>query len=123
MTKISTLKAGVIATSKVKAKPTTGNQKTKQPEAALSDFSAAAERFMAAAQSDATKRAYASDIKHFLANGGAIPSSPAVLAEYLASSAEKLSVATLVRRLTAIHKAHLEISAKSPAQRDRKSVV
>ena len=116
MTKISTSKAGVIATSKTKTELSTGNQKTKQPEAVLSGFPAAAERFIAAAQSDATKRAYASDLKHFLANGGGIPSSPAVLAEYLAFSAEKLSVATLVRRLTAIHKAHLEISAKSPAQ-------
>jgi site-specific recombinase XerD len=55
-------------------------------------------------------------LKHFSANGGAIPAGPAVLAEYLAKCAEKLSVATIERRLTAIHKAHLEKSLKSPAQ-------
>ena len=55
-------------------------------------------------------------MRHFFANGGSIPASPAVLAEYLASSAEKLSVATLERRLTAIHKAHLEKNLESPAQ-------
>jgi hypothetical protein len=41
-------------------------------------------------------------LKHFSANGGAIPASPAVLAEYLAKCAEKLPVATIERRLTAI---------------------
>ena len=86
------------------------------PEAVLSSFSTIADRFIAASQSNATKRAYVSDLKHFFANGGAIPSSPAVLAEYLATCAEKLSVATIERRLTAIHKAHLEKSLESPAQ-------
>ncbi len=86
------------------------------PEAVLSSFSTIADRFIAASQSNATKRAYVSDLKHFFANGGAIPSSPAVLAEYLAKCAEKLSVATIERRLTAIHKAHLEKSLQSPAQ-------
>jgi integrase len=115
MTKISTPKACVIAASKTKTAPNTGDQTTKQTQAILSGFPAAADRFIAAAQSDATKRAYASDLKHFLANGGAIPASPTVLAEYLASCAENLSVATLERRLTAIHKAHLEKDLKSPA--------
>jgi integrase len=82
----------------------------------LSGFSSTAEQFIAASQSAATKRAYASDLKHFFANGGAIPSSPAALAEYLARCAEKLSVATLERRLTSIHKAHLEKSLESPAR-------
>lgn len=85
------------------------------PKAVLSRFSGAADHFIAASQSAATKRAYASDLRHFFANGGSIPASPAVLAEYLASSAEKLSVATLERRLTAIHKAHLEKNLSSPA--------
>jgi integrase len=121
MIKISTQKAGANAASKTETKTTVtvGDKTTAQPQAVLSGFPATADRFIAAAQSDATKRAYASDLKHFLANGGAIPSSPTVLAEYLASCAEKLSVATLERRLTAIHKAHLEISVKSPAQSER----
>lgn len=97
---------------------TTTSKRTPQkpPEGVLSGFSATAEQFIAASQSAATKRAYAFDLKHFLANGGSVPASPAVLAEYLARCAEKLSVATLERRLTAIHKAHLEKSLKSPAR-------
>ena len=86
------------------------------PEGVLSGFSDTAEQFIAASQSAATKRAYASDLKHFFANGGTIPASPAVLAEYLAQCTEKLSVATLERRLTAIHKAHLEKNLESPAR-------
>ena len=100
------------------ARSTTTSNRTQQtpPEGALSGFSATTEQFIAASQSAATKRAYASDLKHFFANGGAIPSSPAALAEYLARCAEKLSVATLERRLTSIHKAHLEKSLESPAR-------
>ena len=116
MTRNSTPKAGVVAASKTKTALTAGNQTTTQPQAVLSGFPAAADRFIAAAQSDATRRAYASDLKHFLANGGAIPANPNVLSEYLALCAENLSVATLERRLTAIHKAHLERNLKSPAQ-------
>lgn len=41
------------------------------PEAVLDGFSGTAEGFMAAAQSEATKRAYASDLRHFLNYGGA----------------------------------------------------
>lgn len=55
-------------------------------------------------------------MKHFFANGGSVPVSPAVLAEYLAQCAEKLSVATLERRVTAIHKAHLEKNLASPVR-------
>ncbi|MCZ8227502.1 MAG: site-specific integrase [Burkholderiaceae bacterium] len=87
----------------------------KPPEAVLSGFSAAADGYLAAAQSESTKLAYAGDIRHFLANGGTIPAIPRQLAEYLTTFAKKHAVATLRRRLVAIHKAHLEISHKSPA--------
>ena len=115
MTKISIKKAGTTAVRK-STTTTIGNKSPTQPEAVLDGFSTTAGRFIAAAQSDATRRAYASDLKHFLANGGAMPASPTVLAEYLAQCSEKLSVATLERRLTTVHKAHLEKSLKSPAQ-------
>ena len=100
------------------ARSTTTSNRTQQtpPEGALSGFSATTEQFIAASQSAATKRAYASDLKHFFAHGGAIPSSPAALAEYLDKKKKKLSVATLERRLTSIHKAHLEKSLESPAR-------
>lgn len=116
MTQISTQKAGTTAIKATKTTASVNRVPAKPPEAVLDGFSAVADRFIAASQSIATKRAYASDLKHFSANGGIIPASPAVLVEYLASCAEKLSVATIERRLTAIHKAHLEKSLESPAQ-------
>lgn len=71
---------------------------------------------MDASQASATKRAYASDLRHFLAHGGAVPSTPKRLAKYLAKSANNgLAVATLERRITAIHKAHVDQQQASPA--------
>ena len=116
MKKIRTPQEGAGAALSACSTTTSKRTPQKPPESVLSGFSATAEQFMAASQSAATKRAYASDLKHFFANGGSVPVSPAVLAEYLARCAEKLSVATLERRVTAIHKAHLEKNLKSPAR-------
>jgi integrase len=55
---------------------------------------------------DNTRRAYRSDLAHFEAWGGTLPAEPAVVASYLAAHAETLSVATLVRRIATISKAH-----------------
>jgi site-specific recombinase XerD len=76
----------------------------------------ASERYLAASHSPATLKAYALDIRMFIAGGGHIPCSPAVLIKYLTQEAENLSISTLVRRITAVHRGHLEISAKSPAR-------
>lgn len=116
MKKIRTPQEGSGAA--LSARSTTTNNSTQQtpPEAVLSGFSAMAEQFIAASQSAATKRAYASDLTHFFAHGGSVPASPTALAEYLAQCAEKLSAATLERRVTAIHKAHLEKNLESPAR-------
>jgi len=84
------------------------------PNSVLDGFSATAGGYIVAAQSSATVRAYASDIRHFQANGGTVPATPTQIVEYLAQFAGKLSIATLERRLIAIHKAHQEISAISP---------
>lgn len=116
MKKIRTPQEGAGAALSACSTTTSKRTPQKPPEGVLSGFSATAEQFMAASQSAATKRAYASDLKHFFANGGSVPVSPAVLAEYLARCAEKLSVATLERRVTAIHKAHLEKNLESPAR-------
>ncbi len=116
MKKIRTPLEGAGAALSACSTATSNRTQQTQPEAALSGFSATAEQFFAASQSAATKRAYASDLKHFFANGGSVPASPAVMTEYLALCAEKLSVATLERRVTAIHKAHLEKNLESPAQ-------
>ncbi len=55
---------------------------------------------------DNTRRAYRSDLDHFSAWGGTLPAEPALVASYLAMHAETLSVATLVRRIATISKAH-----------------
>jgi site-specific recombinase XerD len=83
----------------------------KRPKTA---FSSAADDYIAAAQSHSTKIAYASDIRHFMANGGSIPATTGQVSDYLAQFAENLSVSTLERRLIAIHQAHIEISFPSP---------
>ena len=116
MKKIRTPLESAGAALSARSSTTSNRTPRTQPEGVLSGFSATAEQFIAASQSAATKRAYASDLKHFFANGGSVPVSPAVLAEYLALCAEKLSVATLERRVTAIHKAHLEKNLESPAR-------
>ncbi len=89
------------------------------PDAVFDGSDAAVERFIDAAKSEATKRAYALDIRMFLAAGGTVPCSPVVLTRYLASAAEKLSVQTLERRIIAINLAHTEISAPSPTKNIR----
>lgn len=70
--------------------------------------------YSAAAQSNATTRAYNADIRHFKQHGGTIPASATMVAEYLASFAGTLAVATLQHRLIAIHKAHADQGLESP---------
>ena len=94
MKKIRTPQEGAGAALSARSTTASDTMPQMPPEGVLSGFSATAEQFIAASQSDATKRAYASDLRHFFANGGAIPASPLVLAEYLANCAEKLSVAS-----------------------------
>lgn len=61
-----------------------------------------------------TRRAYASDLRHFQAWGGRIPASEVMVAEYLAAHADQLAPATLARRLAAIAKAHRVHGLPSP---------
>ena len=60
----------------------------------------------AASPSSFTRRAYQSDLAHFQAWGGDLPAIPALVASYLAAHAGALTVATLVRRVATISKAH-----------------
>jgi site-specific recombinase XerC len=53
-----------------------------------------------------TRRAYLSDLAHAEACGASIPATPEQIASYLAAHAGLLSVATLVRRVASISKAH-----------------
>ena len=63
-----------------------------------------------------TRRAYQSDLAHFEAWGGDLPADPTVVASYLAAHAETLSVATLVRRMATISKAHEARGVTNPCR-------
>lgn len=64
------------------------------------------QRLVAASLSEGTKRGYQNDIAHFEAWGGSIPASPETVAAYLANLATTYKTATIVRRVTALSKAH-----------------
>ena len=119
MTKISALKQSAGAALSVVSSNSFNSSKNaaKTPLRAVLDTDTdATARYMAASQSQATKRAYAQDIRMFRTAGGRIPCDPATVMKYLAQYAEKLSVATLERRLTAIHQLHIENGFESPAK-------
>lgn len=71
-----------------------------------SQLSPAVSRFVQNSLSCATRTAYLSDLRHFENWGGDVPASAELVATYLATQAETLQVATLVRRVAAISKAH-----------------
>lgn len=66
--------------------------------------------------SDATRRAYRSDIAQYEAWGGPIPSTPATVAEYLSELAQTHTVATISRRLASLAKAHRAVSSDDPTK-------
>jgi site-specific recombinase XerD len=70
--------------------------------------------YLDAAQSCATNRAYACDLRHYRRHGGTVPSTAQQVASYIARFAATLSVATLERRLIAIHQAHAIKRTPSP---------
>ena len=72
--------------------------------------------YLQASLSANSRRAYCSDLAHFLAWGGIIPASPVMLATYLADHAGKHGVATLARRLVSIGKAHVTRGYPSPVE-------
>jgi integrase len=53
-----------------------------------------------------SRRAYLSDLREFEKAGFSVPATPETVAQYLAQSASSLTVATLVRRLASLSKAH-----------------
>ncbi len=62
--------------------------------------------YVRASSSEATLKAYKSDLEHFRAWGGVMPASAASVANYLADHAGVLSVSTLSRRVAALSKIH-----------------
>ncbi len=63
-----------------------------------------------------TRRAYLSDLVQFEAWGGSIPAKDALVAAYLTAHAEKLSAATLTRRIASISKAHAASGFPNPTR-------
>ncbi|OGB24876.1 MAG: integrase [Burkholderiales bacterium RIFCSPLOWO2_02_FULL_57_36] len=63
-------------------------------------------RFLSAATSDNTRRAYRSAIRHFQTWGGVLPCEPALVRRYLLTYAEALNPRTLALRLTALSQWH-----------------
>lgn len=86
----------------------------KPPKTAQAKPSALVASYAAAAQSNATTRSYDADIRHFKQHGSSIPTTPTMVAEYLANFAGILAVSTLQHRLIAIHRAHTDVSLVSP---------
>jgi site-specific recombinase XerD len=58
------------------------------------------------ATSDNTRKAYQTDVRHFMAWGGLLPTTPDVVIRYLETHAETLNSRTLTRRLTALKNWH-----------------
>ena len=88
------------------------NCTTKAPNPVSDEVAALVEASIA----DNTRRAYLSDLDHFAAWGGTLPAEPPLVASYLAAHAETLSVATLVRRIATISKAHEARGLPNPCQ-------
>lgn len=65
-----------------------------------------AQHYIHAATSDNTRNAYKTDIRHFIAWGGSLPTSTDVVMHYLHQHAESLNPRTLMRRLTALKNWH-----------------
>ncbi|MBR1133249.1 site-specific integrase [Bradyrhizobium iriomotense] len=74
--------------------------------ALASEISSETQFFVQNSVSENSRRAYESDLREFERGGGSIPASVETVAEYLTQNAGRLSVATLVRRLASLSKAH-----------------
>lgn len=73
-------------------------------------------RFIEAATAANTRRAYESDLRHFLAWGGAVPATPQTVACYLANHASVLAIATLARHIIAIRRVHIAQGHSDPTR-------
>jgi integrase len=69
-----------------------------------------------AATSTNTRRAYRSDLAHFLTNGGGLPATASQVTAYLARYSDRLAVSTLARRLVAVGRAHTSLDLRNPCQ-------
>ena len=90
-------------TLKTAALPASNNPQSNQPVATALD---AARRYVHAATSDNTRKAYRSAIRQFEKWGGRLPTERDVLARYLLERAEQVNPRTLDLHLTAISQWH-----------------
>src|SRR5262249_5391284 len=72
--------------------------------------------FLQAATAPNTRRAYQSDLRHFVGHGGAIPATAEQVARYLVDHAAVFSTATLARRLVSIRVTHLGRGLPDPTR-------
>jgi integrase len=93
---------------------------SRQPDASSSQRRRAlsVEDYLRAAIAANTRRAHESDLRQFLAWGGAIPASPEMVAAYLADRAGDLAVTTLERHLASISRAHSARGLENPTRSD-----
>jgi site-specific recombinase XerD len=70
--------------------------------------------YLHASLSNSTRKAYRSDLSHFISWGGTVPATPEMIAVYLAAHADLHAPATLARRLVSISKAHRAQALPSP---------
>jgi len=73
--------------------------------------------YLRASRADNTRRAYESDLKHFVAWGGGVPSTPDEIVQYLAHYGSTLRPSTLRRHLAAIASAHRDVEQVDPLKR------
>lgn len=70
--------------------------------------------YIHAATSDNTRKAYRSDIRHFIQWGGKLPCAADEVIRYLHAFAETLNIRTLARRVTAIKNWHIYQNQSDP---------
>lgn len=85
-------------------------------EAQQETTSTSVEDYVSKSSAESTKRAYKSDVDHYLKHAGTIPASPNEIAAYIAAWADRLSVATLERRLIALHQEHRAKGLPTPVR-------
>lgn len=76
----------------------------------------AASDLLAHAIAPNTERAYHSDLRHFWDWGGELPANPAAICAYIGDHAGCLAVATILRRIATLSKAHSAMDLPNPCQ-------
>lgn len=76
----------------------------------------AASDLLAHAIAPNTERAYHGDLRHFRDWGGTLPATPTTICGYIGDHAGRLAVATILRRIATLSKAHSAADLPNPCQ-------